>query len=60
MARPVDQLEIKDVRSERDRLLDRIEEAIEAFNPGWTFTEGWDSRKMADAALRVIEDKEGV
>lgn len=42
---------------ERDKLLDRIEEAIESFNPGYGEYEGWDSRKMADAALRVIETR---
>lgn len=42
---------------ERDRLLDQIEEAIESFNPGYGKYEGWDSRKMANAALRVIESR---
>jgi len=40
---------------EREKLLDEMEAAIEALNPGYGEYEGWDSRKMADAALRVIE-----
>jgi hypothetical protein len=44
--------------SERDRILDQIEAAIESLNPGYGESDGWYSRRIAEAALAVIEKPE--